>query len=75
MKSEQLNYKKRYAERLCMAIAAAKVRTGTSQRKIANQVGIATGTLSHYCNAKSLPDIEVAFKIAEVVNKPMEWFR
>jgi putative transcriptional regulator len=45
---------------------------GIKQRFIAQKASISEGTLSLIIRGKTLPTLPVAFKIAEIVGKPIE---
>lgn len=53
---------------------AIESKHGMSQLKLANMLGISKTTVNSYANGKSLPSLDQLFRIAEALNKPVEFF-
>lgn len=60
-----------YANKLRIAMAAAKL----NQSRLAAQVNVSKRTIASYCSNRTLPDIQIASKIANATGQPLEYFR
>lgn len=55
-----------------ISVKAARVNANMIQREAAEKIGISRVTLQNYESGKTIPTWEMAAKIAEVYNFPME---
>lgn len=50
----------------------ARKEAGLTQQELAGMVGIERSTYTRIEQAKTIPFIDIAYKLAEVLNKPVE---
>ena len=55
-----------------ISMKAARVNANMTQKEAAKKIGISRVTLQNYESGKTIPTWEMAAKIAEVYNFPME---
>ena len=63
-----------WREQIGPLVRRARVEAGLKQETLAEAVGVAPLSISHYENSRQAPRIEVLERIAEATGKPLAWF-
>ena len=57
---------------MAMSLKAARIDAGLTQAKAAKALDISKGTLSNYEKRKTIPDIDMAYKMATLYHRSVD---
>ena len=63
-----------WREQIGDLVRRARQEAGLKQEALAELVGVASPSISHYENGRQVPRIEVLERIADATGKPLPWF-